>query len=154
MGKRVWLLSALIAFACEAPLFAQEPTQEQANAIRQECRNDYQQVCAGVPTGGSAALSCLQQHSSNVSPGCQQALASVHGGAAAAGTGQGTAGGGMSRQQKVAMMRRACGMDYRRLCANVRPGGGAALACLRQNQVSLSRNCRRALQTVSTGGAE
>jgi hypothetical protein len=153
VGKRVWLLSALIAFGCEAPLFAQQPTQEQANAIRQECRNDYQQVCAGVPTGGSAALSCLQQHSSSVSPGCQQALASVRGGAATAATGQ-AAGAGMSRQQKVAMMRRACGMDYRRLCANVRPGGGAALACLRQNQVSLSRNCRRALQTVSSRGAE
>jgi Cysteine rich repeat len=154
VGKWVWLLGALIAFGCEAPLFAQQPTQEQANAIRQECRNDYQQVCAGVPTGGSAALSCLQQHSSSVSPGCQQALASVHGGAATAATGQGAAGTGMSRRQKVAMMRRACGMDYRRLCANVRPGGGAALACLRQHQAALSRTCQRALQTVSSGGAE
>ncbi len=154
MGKCVWLLAALVGLGCEAPLLAQQPTQEQANAIRQECRMDYQQVCAGVPTGGSAALQCLQQHASSVSPGCQRALASFHGRAGSAATGQAAAGAGMSRQQKVAMMRRACGTDYRRLCANVRPHGGAALACLRQHQVSLSRNCQRALQTVSRGGAD
>ena len=154
MGNWVWLLGALVALSCEAPLFAQQPTQEQANAIRQECRMDYQQVCAGVPTGGSAALSCLQQHSASVSPGCQQALASLHGGAASAPTGQAAAGAGMSPREKASMMRRACGMDYRRLCANVRPGGGAALACLRRHQVSLSRKCQGALRAVSSGAAE
>jgi Cysteine rich repeat len=152
MGKWIWVLGVLVALGWEAPLFAQQPTQAQAQAIRQECRSDYQQVCAGVPTGGSAALSCLQQHSSSVSSGCQQALASVHSGAASAGMGQGAAGAGMLPREKVAMMRRACGMDYRRLCTNVRPGGGAALACLRQNQASLSRNCQNALRTVSSGG--
>ena len=30
--------------------------------------------CAGVPTGGQAALQCLQQHAGSVSPGCRNAL--------------------------------------------------------------------------------
>ncbi len=42
-------------------------------------------VCASVPTGGAAALQCLQQHAANVSGGCRDALAAV-GAPAPAGT--------------------------------------------------------------------
>ena len=33
--------------------------------------------CAGVPTGGQAALACLKQNAARVSPACQRALAAV-----------------------------------------------------------------------------
>jgi hypothetical protein len=35
--------------------------------------------CSGVPTGGAAALQCLQQNAANVSPGCRQALQAASG---------------------------------------------------------------------------
>ena len=38
-----------------------KPSSAQVTAIRSACRNDYQKNCAGVPTGGAAALSCLQK---------------------------------------------------------------------------------------------
>ena len=63
---------------------AQQPTQAQASAIRQACRGDYMANCSGVPTGGAAALQCLQQNAANVSPGCRQALQAASG--ASAGT--------------------------------------------------------------------
>jgi hypothetical protein len=67
---------------------AQQPTQAQANAIRQSCATDYRAHCASVPPGGSAALACLQHNAASASPGCQQALAAVGGEAAAPQTGQ------------------------------------------------------------------
>jgi hypothetical protein len=57
-----------------APAVAQQPSQAQISAIRQACRGDYMKQCAGVPTGGAAALQCLQAHVATVSPACQQAL--------------------------------------------------------------------------------
>lgn len=66
-------LSVLLALA--APALAQQPSQAQINAIRSACRGDYQANCAGVPTGGKAALQCLQQHAASVSAGCRNALA-------------------------------------------------------------------------------
>jgi hypothetical protein len=66
-------LSALLALAPAAP--AQQPTQAQISAVRSACRGDYMANCSGVPTGGQAALKCLQQHAASVSAGCRNALA-------------------------------------------------------------------------------
>jgi Cysteine rich repeat len=46
---------------------AKKPSNAQVTAIRSACRNDYQQNCAGVPTGGAAALSCLEKNKANLS---------------------------------------------------------------------------------------
>ena len=74
---RAVTLLGLAIFA--APALAQQPTQAQISAIRGACRGDYQSVCSNVPTGGQAALQCLQQHAAQVSPGCGQALAAIGG---------------------------------------------------------------------------
>lgn len=66
---------------------AQQPTSAQVAQIRQACRGDYESVCAGVPTGGAAALECLQRNAAGTSAGCQAALGAVRGGAGAAGGG-------------------------------------------------------------------
>jgi Cysteine rich repeat len=136
------------------PAFAQQPTQAQANAIRQACRADYQAHCASVPTGGSAALSCLQQNASSLSPGCQSALAAVsHGNATSAPSTAVPAPGAtpvppMTPREELALMRQACGPDYRTFCSGVRAGGGRALACLEDHSASLFRPCRSALMTA------
>jgi hypothetical protein len=81
------VLSAALAAAivlAATPATAQQPTPDQASAIRQACRADYQANCAGVPTGGSAALQCLQKNAARTSPGCQKALRAAGGGGAAA----------------------------------------------------------------------
>jgi len=147
------IASVLIALC--GPALAQQPTQAQANAIRQACRADYQTHCSNVPTGGSAALSCLQQNASSLSPGCQTALGAVsHGSAAAAGAASAPPAVApapappMSRRQELAQMRQACGPDYRAYCRGVQPGGGRALACLQDHADSLSHQCRSALMAA------
>ena len=59
---------------------AKKPDNTQVAAIRSACRSDYQKVCAGVPTGGSAALQCLEKNKSKVSAPCQQAVGAASGG--------------------------------------------------------------------------
>jgi hypothetical protein len=146
------LICGLCLFAGSAG--AQQPSQAQANAIKQSCRSDYQSYCASVPTGGSASLQCLQQHVSELSSPCQSAVNAVSGGggasrppAAAAQSAPPPAAAvpPMSPRQEMAMLRGACGGDYRAYCRGVPLGGGNAMACLAQNQARLSRPCKTAL---------
>ena len=58
--------------AASAP--AKKPSSAQVAAIRSACRSDYQQNCAGVPSGGAAALSCLEKNKANLSANCQKAV--------------------------------------------------------------------------------
>ena len=83
MKYRTLLCGGLLV-AITLPSLAQQPSPAQASAIRQSCRADYQAHCASVPTGGSAALACLQQNAASLSPACQQALRAAGGGSAAA----------------------------------------------------------------------
>jgi hypothetical protein len=140
---------------------AQQPSQQQINTIKQSCRSDYMNVCASVPTGGRAALQCLQQHQSDVSAPCQSALAAI-GGVATSPTGSTQrseavpqsvpphsvppqSAAPLSIRQQAALMRRACGEDFRAYCRGVGLGGGHAIACLSENQARLSPGCRSAL---------
>jgi len=82
-GLVVTAEAALLALAIGVPAQAQQPTSAQASAIRQACRADYQANCAGVPSGGSAALQCLKENAARTSPACQRALAAVGGSAPA-----------------------------------------------------------------------
>lgn len=67
------LLAGLWLVLCAGPLVAQ-PTSEQQNAIRSNCRSDFMSNCSGVQPGGAEALQCLQRNVAKLSPGCQSAV--------------------------------------------------------------------------------
>ncbi len=69
------LVTAIFMVATTA--HSQAPTDAQRNAIRSECRADYQAHCASVPPGGEASLQCLQKNMSSLSSGCQSAVRAV-----------------------------------------------------------------------------
>jgi hypothetical protein len=153
-GPHVPTALALLAaaIACVFPLAAgaQQPTQAQANAIRQSCRSDYQAHCASVPTGGTAALQCLQSNVAKLSPACQQAVAATTGGApsgppAAAAQPRPAPAPALTPRQEAALMRQSCGQDFRAFCRGVPLGGGRAISCLADHQESLSPGCRNAM---------
>jgi Cysteine rich repeat len=79
LGVQLLLLAGLAGTA-----FAQQPTSAEISAIKSNCRSDYQRYCASVPTGGSAALQCLEQNSSKLSGACQQAVNAAMGSSAPA----------------------------------------------------------------------
>jgi len=153
----ITLLVGLSLFAGAVTAGAQQPSQAQVGAVKQSCRTDYQSFCSGVPTGGSAALQCLQGHVASLSPACQTAVSAAAGGASARPPAQASQSppayraptspppAPMSPREEAALMRRSCGGDYRAYCQGVRPGEGRALACLSENQARLSPPCRGAL---------
>jgi hypothetical protein len=154
------VLCGILLFQVDGAV-AQQPSQTQANAIRQSCRSDYQSHCSGVPTGGSAALQCLQSNLSQLSPSCQTAVSAASGGASSHPPSASASPGGvpsastqsappgapmaMSPREKMAMMRRSCGGDFRTYCSGVPLGGGAGMRCLAENQSRLSPACKDVL---------
>jgi hypothetical protein len=135
-------------FALAGSALAQKPTQAQIGAIRQACRSDYQTYCSNVPTGGSAALACLQQNAQSLSAPCQQALAAANGSAPAAeGQKPAPAAGApastppasashppppMSPRQEAMLLRRSCARIIRPIAAMYRPvEAGSSSACER-----------------------
>jgi len=150
---------------------AKKPSGGQAAAIRSACRNDYQQNCAGVPTGGAAALSCLQKNKTNLSANCQKAVDAAGDAAAPAGSDAAapaeagapadttTAGPKaapalvlrpMRPREVLFVLRSACGEDVRSLCAGVPAGGGRVLQCLATQAASLSPACADVLSQFAT----
>jgi hypothetical protein len=134
--------------AAAAP--AGKPTNAQISAIRSACRSDYPKVCAGVPTGGAAALQCLEKNKTNVSAACGKAVGAVGGGtteaaAPAAAPAAALVLRPMRPREELFVLRSACGGDVRSLCAGVEPGGGRIARCLGGNAASLSRACKEVL---------
>jgi len=144
---------------------AKKPSSAQVAAVRSACRSDYQKVCAGVPTGGAAALQCLEKNKSKVSPVCEQAVNAASGGTAAPAAGgaaatAATASPGaapaaapapvlvlrpMRPREELFVLRSACGGDVRALCGGVAPGGGRIVQCLATQAASLSPACQGVL---------
>jgi hypothetical protein len=75
LKHRALLVTAI--FMVATPAWSQAPTDAQRNAIRSQCRADYQAHCASVPPGGAASLQCLQKNMSSLSPGCAGAVRAV-----------------------------------------------------------------------------
>ena len=148
---------------------AKKPSSAQISAIRSACRSDYMRSCADVPTGGAAALSCLEKHKSTLSSGCQRAVDAASGASApaagaspAAGapaTDQATAPAGAAAAPALVLrpmlpreelfVARTCGGDIRALCAGVPAGGGRIMRCLAANASSLSPPCSDVLGQFS-----
>jgi hypothetical protein len=138
---------------------AGKPTSAQISTIRSACRSDYPKVCAGVPTGGAAALECLEKNKAKVSAACGRAVGAASAGGAATAAAPAAAGGAsaaapaaaamvlrpMRPREELFVLRSACGGDVRSLCSGVEPGGGRIAHCLGANAASLSPACREVL---------
>jgi hypothetical protein len=131
--------------ATAAAASTKKPTQAQISAIRSACRGDYPNVCAGVPTGGAAALRCLEKNQAKLSAECGKAVAAASGGSGSTTAATAPAAGGaaapapalvlrpMRPREELFVLRSACGADVRSLCGGVPPGGGRIAQCLASN---------------------
>jgi len=138
---------------------AKKANSAQVAAIRSACRSDYQRTCAGVPTGGGAALNCLETNKSKLSAGCQQAVNAASGGTTPAAGGAAAAANfaaapaaapaltlrPMRPREELFVLRSACGGDVRALCAGIPVGGGRIIQCLATQAASLSPACKGVL---------
>jgi hypothetical protein len=142
---------------------AKKPSSSQIAAIRSACRSDYQQNCAGVPTGGAPALQCLEKNKSKLSASCQKAVTAANGGGASPATAGAPAAAAvdtpaaapadapalvlrpMRPLEELRVLRSACGGDARALCGAVQPGGGRIIQCLATQAAALSPACKDVL---------
>jgi hypothetical protein len=76
-------------------------------------------------SGGSALKDCMKTHFSDLSEDCQVAI--IH--AAAVG--------------------KACRVDEKKLCSDVKPGRGSLAQCMRSHAANLSDGCKEALAKTS-----
>src|SRR5215831_5300281 len=90
------------------------------------CAGGVREFCGDVKIGSGRALECLQQNEPRLSGACRA-----------------------KRSDAAARFRRlaaefatACGRDAKRLCSDVKPGGGRILACLTRQQDDLTSSCR------------
>ena len=93
------------------------------------CKADVQKLCAGVQPGDGRIMQCMKQHESELSDACKQNIAIRK----------------TKRKERVSEFRAACADDAKRFCADVAPGGGRKIACLRRHQSELSPTCQQAL---------
>jgi hypothetical protein len=158
---------ALSLTLCGALAQAQQPSNAQISAVKSACRGDYMNVCSSVPTGTQKSLQCLQEHSQQVSAGCQSALAALSAPAAAAPASPAApsanaagrsapqsapapaAAPQMTPREQARLLRTDCGPDFQKFCAGTPLGGGRAMACLKEHGTSLSALCRSALMAAA-----
>lgn len=165
---------------CADAALAQQPTDAQKSAIRNNCRSDFMANCSSVTPGGIEALQCLQHNSAKLSSACRGAVAAItpreappaaapaQPPAAAPSSAPAAAprpsthaaapasGSTPSRPQQPssaerATIRQACQADFLSRCPGVQPGGAQALQCLQGHAPELSAGCRSALAVI--GGA-
>jgi hypothetical protein len=67
----------LVFCLCADAALAQQPTDAQKNAIRNNCRSDFMANCSSVTPGGIEALQCLQHNSAKLSAACRGAVAAI-----------------------------------------------------------------------------
>jgi Golgi apparatus protein 1 len=90
------------------------------------CRDDVQKLCADVKPGGGAIADCLKAHDSEVSQACKDNVAE----------------GKEKIKEKAEAIKTACAQDLKKYCANVTPGEGREMACLRSYSDKLSDSCK------------
>jgi hypothetical protein len=132
------LCAALIAttLLSRAGMAQDFPPGERARALRIACTTDFLRFCRDVPLGGGRIIRCLTRHADLVSQPCFQALTVW----------------GLTAVNAFKM----CLPDAERLCAQVPPRSGQALACLLQSADRLSKGCYESLadQGLLNGGSD
>lgn len=121
-NARVALSATALLFVALTPVAAKPP---------QECAAEAEKYCQDVPSGAGRILLCLQEHQSQLSQECQQAL---------------------SRSQQHLKKERSrrtrpgwaspCMGDIAKLCKGIPAGAGRIAECLMQRQAELSIACK------------
>jgi hypothetical protein len=120
------IVGALLILPAVAPALAAERPN-----IREACRQDVEQLCAGVQRGGGRIMQCLRDQADKVSNGCKEAMQAAR-----------------AANQELVKVRQACGQDVKQLCPAVQPGGRRIMECLRTNADKVSNGCKDALQAA------
>ena len=93
------------------------------------CRDDVKKLCGDVQAGGGRIADCMKAHESQLSPGCKDNMAEMK----------------EKREAKKKELMEACQADIKQFCANVTPGEGREMACLKSYDDKISASCKEKL---------
>ncbi len=93
------------------------------------CKDDVKKLCGDVKPGGGAIKNCMKAHESELSQGCKDNMAEMK----------------TKFEEKRKELQEACKADIKQFCANVSPGEGREIACLKSNQDKISAGCKEKL---------
>jgi hypothetical protein len=163
--SRVSLLASLglvLTVNCAAinDALAQQPTQQQRDAIRASCRSDFISNCAGVEPGGRDAFECLLRNQSKLSSACQDAVSAVATKPAEPPTAEPVAAPetaapapqSASSDDQLKSIQKACTIsDLMAHCSWLQPSNPEILLCLKANSADLSPGCQPVVQSLPGG---
>lgn len=90
------------------------------------CAQDVQQFCSDVPKGEGRIMNCLKEHAADLSAECQQSMDN----------------GKAKIQAGIKSFQESCSEDMKNFCAEVEPGQGRVLACLKEHADQVSPQCQ------------
>ena len=149
LNRIVLALGALLVLATSA--------EAQRAGGMASCRTDLATFCQNVEAGGGKKVRCLIENQAKLSPDCAATIQTRADARAdkradrkadaAVPAQPGAAGAGAAVGQPKKRMA-ACRADMKALCGDVQKGGGAKIACLRDNSAKLSPDCATVLTSI------
>jgi hypothetical protein len=107
----------------------------QAQAPAPSCREQIRSACGQVQPGNGAMRSCVSAHLNELTPDCQQKIAAHQ-------------ARFQAHKAEVAAVKASCSADLAKSCADVVPGGGRELMCLKAHEPTVSASCAQALSEL------
>jgi hypothetical protein len=89
------------------------------------CADDIKKFCGEAKPGKGGIEKCLKEHETDLSAACRERRAEL--------------------RKKFEEKQLACEEDVSRFCADVQPGRGGIVRCLREHEADLSSACKAAL---------
>ncbi|WP_295905332.1 cysteine rich repeat-containing protein [uncultured Bdellovibrio sp.] len=86
------------------------------------CAKDRETLCAGVEHGGGAIAKCMKENKDKVSGECKAHMEKMKG--------------------HMKEMKEACHDDVEKFCADVKPGKGHMMKCMKEHKEELSASCK------------
>lgn len=89
------------------------------------CADDIKKFCSEAKSGKGGIEKCLKEHEADLSAACRERRTEI--------------------RKKLEEKQQACKDDVSRFCADVQPGRGGIVRCLREHEAELSSECRAAM---------
>jgi multidrug efflux system outer membrane protein len=86
------------------------------------CADEFERFCKDVQPGLGLIIACLDEHRAELSPACRDKVGAA--------------------LTKVDQAKQDCSADIAAFCADVKPGGGRLLECLKKQENKLAPACR------------
>jgi Golgi apparatus protein 1 len=96
-----------------------------AGEAKNACGADVEKLCSGMSPGEGKIVSCLNEHKSELSPGCTSYMTKV--------------------KQQMKTVGEACEPDVEKFCWQTPAGKGGIASCLKSHKDDLSADCKTAI---------